>query len=213
MGRASRNKRERREQLADRHRKSLRRIQLAGTRGCLFCRRTDGGVRTQEHIFPESMGNDELVIPPGVVCDRCNNRTLSILDQVICEFMPVKLRRTMLGIHSKAGKIPTTNVTTGSIKNLGPGSLSLESSTKSPMLRELERHGEAVKLELKFSGGRRMTANYGSELSRALLKATLECAWIDHGEVMFEPRFDSHPRCRDGGAARRFPGNGEVWQS
>lgn len=35
-----------------------------------------------------------------------------------------------------------------------------------------------------------MTARYASQLSRALLKSALECAWIDHGKMVFEPRFD-----------------------
>jgi len=35
-----------------------------------------------------------------------------------------------------------------------------------------------------------MTPRYSSELSRALLKSALECAWLDHGEMMLEARFD-----------------------
>ena len=37
---------------------------------CLFCRRGDGGWTSREHVIPESMGNTELILPPGVVCDR-----------------------------------------------------------------------------------------------------------------------------------------------
>jgi hypothetical protein len=37
-----------------------------------------------------------------------NNETLPQLDQTICEFMPIQARRMMLGIESKAGKIPGT---------------------------------------------------------------------------------------------------------
>jgi len=87
----------------------------AERRGCLFCKRKDGGFTTQEHIFPESLGNTELVLPPGVVCDRCNNEKLSTLDQTICDFMPISLRRTMLGIPSKAGKIPGFRFSEGTI--------------------------------------------------------------------------------------------------
>lgn len=35
-----------------------------------------------------------------------------------------------------------------------------------------------------------MTPEYGSELSRALLKIALECMWIDHLDEAFEARWD-----------------------
>lgn len=38
--------------------------------GCIFCRRHDGGFTSREHVFPESLGNEEVVLPRGVVCDR-----------------------------------------------------------------------------------------------------------------------------------------------
>lgn len=125
-----------------------------------------------------------------MVCDRCNNGTLSSLDQAICEFFPVKMRRTMLGIRSKAGVVPTTRVSTGTVENVGLASLRFNSNTEAPMLREMERQGGTVRLQMNLSGGRRRTPRYGSELSRILLKSALECARLDHGELMLEPRFD-----------------------
>lgn len=47
-----------------------------------------------------------------------------------------------------------------------------------------------VRLQWNFTAGKPLTAPYASDLSRALLKVGLECAWIDHGEMMLEPRFD-----------------------
>jgi hypothetical protein len=137
------------------------------------------------------MGNTDIVLPNGVVCDRCNNGPLSKLDQAICEFPGVKMRRTILGIPSKAGKVPVAKFSEGTITHVGPSSLQfLESQTRNPMLREVERRGDLVKLDFKMSGGRRMTPRYTSELSRALLKSAFECAWFDFGEAILEPRFD-----------------------
>jgi len=34
-----------------------------------------------EHIVSEALGNVTLILPPGVVCDRCNHGTLSRLDE------------------------------------------------------------------------------------------------------------------------------------
>jgi hypothetical protein len=163
---------------------------------CLFCRRDDGGFIAREHALPESLGNSELILPPGVVCDRCNNGTLSDLDQMLCDFMPIKARRTVLGISSKSGKIPQLRVTEGSAEHL-PGqdgadpTLVLTSSTRRQMLRETGRHPDGrVSLEWTFSGGRRMSPQYAAQLSRALLKAALECAWLDHGAATLDARFD-----------------------
>jgi hypothetical protein len=168
----------------------------AEERGCLFCRRGDGGFIGREHVFPESLGNTEIVLPSGVVCDRCNNGVLSELDQVICEFMPVAVRRTILGIRSKAGKIPAFRFCEGTVEHV-PGTdgadpnLILNSHTSPGMLRETGRlSGGRLSLEWKGSGGRRMTPRYASQLSRGLLKSALECSWIDHGKIMLEPRFD-----------------------
>ena len=40
---------------------------------CLFCRGDSTASRSVEHIVPESLWNTEHVLPPGVVCDACNN--------------------------------------------------------------------------------------------------------------------------------------------
>lgn len=170
---------------------------MAGeTRGCLFCRKADGGFTTKEHVFPESLGNTELILHPGVVCDRCNNETLSKLDKVICEFMPVSIRRTMLGIRSKAGKVPGIRFSEGTVdfrpaEDGADPTLVINASSKRSILTETEHLPDGrVRLEWKSSGGRRMTPRYASELSRALLKSALECSWLDHGEMMLEARFD-----------------------
>jgi len=40
---------------------------------CLFCKKDATGSRSVEHVIPESIGNTEHTLPPGVVCDKCNN--------------------------------------------------------------------------------------------------------------------------------------------
>lgn len=190
MGRASSAKRERRAVEQARRRAHLARTKQALARGCLVCRRSDGGFQSQEHIFPESIGNRELILPNGVVCDRCNNGALSVLDQTICEFLPVMVRRTMLGVPSKAGPVPVTRLTTGIVEHTGPASIRFVAHDGAEMVRETARSGDQVRLEFDMKGGRRMTPRYGSDLSRALLKAALELSWLDHGATILEPQFD-----------------------
>ena len=169
---------------------------LSEQHGCLFCRGSDGGFSTREHIFPESIGNTEMILPAGVVCDQCNNGSLSELDQAICDFLPVTIRRTMLGIRSKAGKIPVARFSEGTIERvptLGDAepTLAFRSAGTRGLLRESESLPDGrVALTWRSTGGRRMTSRYASKLSRAVLKSALECAWLDHGPMMLEPRFD-----------------------
>lgn len=40
---------------------------------CIFCGEASGQSKSREHIIPESLGNTEHILPPGVVCDGCNN--------------------------------------------------------------------------------------------------------------------------------------------
>jgi HNH endonuclease len=165
-------------------------------RGCLFCRKSDGVFISREHVFPEALGNTEIILQPGVVCDHCNNGTLSSLDQSVCDFMPVKLKRTVFGVPSKAGRIPKCSFSEGTVEHV-PGAggadptLILNPSSRRDIVREIERSPDGrVTLEWNASGGDRTTPRYASKLSRALLKAALECAWLEHGEMILEPRFD-----------------------
>ena len=40
---------------------------------CIFCKSDSRESRSTEHVIPESLGNTEHTLPPGVVCDKCNN--------------------------------------------------------------------------------------------------------------------------------------------
>lgn len=207
MGERSRAIRDRRAERDrnTRHKAYLRRT--AQARGCLFCRRNDGGFTSREHVFPESLGNSGIVLPPGVVCDRCNNESLSKLDKDICEFGPIVMRRTLLGVPSKRGIIPTFRYSEGSVEHVpseagGEPTLVFKSQGSSHPVREVSRTDDGrVKLEWTVSGGRRMTSRYASDLSRALLKSALECAWLDHRELTLSPQLD-HVRATVLGAPR-----------
>lgn len=201
MGKRSRELRERwqaRELERSRGQRTDERF-LAGAarRGCLVCRKGDGGFDTVEHVFPESVGNKTYVLRKGVVCDHCNHGELSTLDQTLVGFMPVALRLTMLGVPNKAGKLKVLSLQGETYEHV-PGvggedpTLVVRSKTKGRhTIKEIARHPDGrVEFNMSGSGGRRLTPRYGSELSRALLKAALECAWIDHGEATLEEGFD-----------------------
>ncbi len=193
MGRRSRHvnqQRVRRAEHEELDRLNEERAEEGRRRGCLFCRQSDGGFTTIEHIIPESLGNTGLVLPNGVVCDRCNNGPLSILDKSLCDFMPLKARQIMLGVPAKSGEVPALRYSNGTMTHRAPDNVVINTASGRPAIRETTRVGNRVDLQVNFGGGRRLNGRYASELSSALLKAALEAAWLDHGERTLDSAFD-----------------------
>lgn len=54
---------------------------------CIFCKNDSSENTSIEHIIPESMGcPDNFYLPRGSVCSKCNNETLSQLDNALKRF-------------------------------------------------------------------------------------------------------------------------------
>ena len=86
----------------------------------------------------------------------------------------------MLGINSKAGKVPLTRFATGSLRNEGltpDGQAALffqiNSTKDKRTLYEKSRVGQQVELGMNVKGGRPLTPRYGSELPGAFSSAHL----------------------------------------
>lgn len=157
-------------------------------RGCLICRRTDGGFTSEEHIFPESLGNTDVVLPHGVVCDRCNHEVCAPVDEALCSFLPIETLRAAHGVPSKAGKLPSVRFDNGT----------LEATSADHILLTLD--SEKWRKDLPAAPGRKafsftaqrhdITPKRLSRVHRALVKQALECAWLDHGEEVLGSEFD-----------------------
>jgi hypothetical protein len=83
---------------------------------CLFCKRSDGSFTTEEHIIAAALGNtrgsglvsQELVLPPGTVCDRCNNGRLSVLDNALATWPLIAAYRTITQVPRRRGGLAPT---------------------------------------------------------------------------------------------------------
>ena len=62
-----------------------------------------------EHILPEAIGNDDLILA-GEVCDKCNQYFGSKIEQFVLEKTPLAFWRTFLGIRTKHGSLPNVNL-------------------------------------------------------------------------------------------------------
>ena len=69
---------------------------------CIFCDST-GPFNSVEHIVPESLGNDILILGPGWVCDTCNNRHSAFENRVL-ERSIIGFERCALGVITKRGR-------------------------------------------------------------------------------------------------------------
>ena len=171
-------------------------------RGCLFCRRNDRSFTSEEHIFPEGLGNTEHILPVGVVCDACNNGALSQVDEALQGFLPIELLRTWHGVPSKSGSLPSFKFNNGVLRCLSPGELDL--SLDSAKGQPATQHLDGGRVKTGFTAAR----NDGSprrlrNVHRALLKMVVEYAWVDLGEAgALDAKFDHiRDRVLNGGYA------------
>lgn len=76
---------------------------------CLFCKQISDGSRSTEHIIPESLGNLSQTLPPGIVCDSCNNYFSRKVEKPFLEHESIKRLRFRQGVPSKKGKVPAVD--------------------------------------------------------------------------------------------------------
>src|SRR5204863_6329328 len=72
-------------------------------RRCPYCGdpEPEGG---EEHVLSAALGNWFWVLPPNVVCARCNNQVLSRLDSVLLRHPLVAVIRVLAGITGRHGQ-------------------------------------------------------------------------------------------------------------
>jgi hypothetical protein len=79
---------------------------------CLFCD-NNSDFNTVEHIIPESLGNDDLLLRKEI-CDKCQ-RYLSENEKYILSHTPIGFWRTLLTIKTKKGNLPQVDFTKSSV--------------------------------------------------------------------------------------------------
>lgn len=75
---------------------------------CLFCF-GDGPFTTVEHIIPESLGNDDLLLRDEV-CDGCQRYLGKEVENYVLSKTPIGVWRMLLGIRTKKGRLPQVDL-------------------------------------------------------------------------------------------------------
>jgi len=73
---------------------------------CIFCKKDSEFSRSKEHIVPASLGNKDHVLPPGWVCDDCNNYLSREVEAPFLNSDYGKRARFEMGIPSRRGRVP-----------------------------------------------------------------------------------------------------------
>lgn len=74
---------------------------------CIFCKKDSRGSSSVEHIIPESLGNELHTLPPGVVCDACNNYFSREVEKPFLDSESIRSLRFEQALPNKRGRIPT----------------------------------------------------------------------------------------------------------
>jgi hypothetical protein len=160
-------------------------------RGCLFCRNKYAPSTKEQHITSKSLGNDasaglvdhELVLPPGVVCDKCNGRRLSRVEKALVEWPPISIFRALTQTRNRKGSlvdaVPNTRWT-------------VYQSPKDPRDFVLATRGSTNR-----ESGR-------DDVARALCKIALETRWLKDPSDAAHARWDAIRKAALGGP---LPGN------
>lgn len=73
---------------------------------CIFCKKDSGSSKSVEHIIPESLGNTDHTLPPGVVCDGCNQYFSLKIEKPLLDSNWFVHTRHRNRVPSKKGRIP-----------------------------------------------------------------------------------------------------------
>ena len=154
---------------------SAQHLAWAAARGrtCLYCPANEptGG---EEHVLGVALGNWFWVIPPNVVCGRCNNEVLSVLDTKLQAHPLIAMIRTLAGVTGRKGQPALAGASNMCLRRDEAGALRIEASHK----RHVARGEETITMTPKWDNfgppQRRVTA-------RALLKLALGTIWLARG--------------------------------
>lgn len=150
---------------------------------CIFCKSFEGPFQTREHILPESLGGGEwAVLPPGLFCDRCQNRFGSSIEQQALDDYPFNLVRVFLGIPTKKHKLPWMKTWEGKIGATPiAGRISLE--PEPAFIRGIE---DGTKTQLRILAHPLKP----TMVCRTLLKMAIETIAIDDPTAALDKKLD-----------------------
>jgi hypothetical protein len=160
---------------------------------CIFCTKDIGPFTSDEHIVPDSLIGDVIVLQKGFVCDPCNNNRLNPLDEALIQRSHLSFARIVTLDKTKHGKRPRGEFPGFKFKKTGATHVEMNHKSGMPMpLTEVSRgtSGE-IKLRAQFEISMDEPMVY-----RALHKIAYEYLCYEEGAVaVLEQKFDVIRNC------------------
>ena len=120
-----------------------------------------------------------------------NNGPLAELDQCLADFMPLKLRRTTLGLPNKLRSVPATVFQDARLELVEGRPALTGPAPRSWQLEQVDPRDPRWSVgTATLTGGRPLKGPHAAQISRASLQVGFEAAWTDLGERLMEENFD-----------------------
>jgi hypothetical protein len=159
------------------------------TGGCIYCGSSERNFSSEEHIIAESLGNDELIFPAGLVCDDCNHELLAPLDDALSKFGPIALLRVYYVPHGKDGKLPKANFQNMKMRKASPTQIEIWAKDKTALLDFQEDHEDD---NVSFTLSTSVDTSNLNLIARAYFKIALGIVAFDKGaEFALSERYES----------------------
>jgi hypothetical protein len=156
---------------------------------CIYCLTTTGNFQYEEHVYPESLGNTEIVLPAGYVCDECNNGVLSDLDKHLVEQDAISFLRVIyLPYNTKTGKFPKARYQNMTIEKTRPrGILIKEADGSKRGFKVDSKQSDKVRGTLSVTGRQKFDPVM---LGRSLYKIALGIVcWTNGSEFVLQEKY------------------------
>lgn len=157
---------------------------------CIYCLAKDGDFTKEEHVYPESLGNTEIILPPGNVCDSCNNGVLSTLDDFLVNHDSITLLRAMyVPYNPKTGKFISAHYQNLKVDRSHPRKINIKMQSGSNKGFDVKDIGDG-ECSIKFTAIGRVPFD-PKQLGRALYKIALGIVcWANGSNIALDKRYD-----------------------
>ena len=152
---------------------------------CLFCLHKEAQFSSEEHPIPESLGNDDLILPVGFICDSCNQYFGTKIEKRILNYPPFSIERVGGAILTKKGKLAKYEEQDFGLYSTGYWDHVIFSGTTERVTSILDENILYV-----FP-----PTDYGNLITRFLLKMGLELLILTDEHDTFAPKFNDARFC------------------
>ena len=159
---------------------------------CIFCDSEGNSFNREEHLIPESLGG-EIILPQGLVCDKCNNYFGHSVEKKALDSPPISFLRAMLSVQNKRRKFHHHVGLNWEVEGSNSDASFIFPDSR---LRSLIRLGR---------GQIRIPLNGMESICRLMLKMGVECLSMSIGLDVFDNQFLASRR------AARAPQLGTKW--